>query len=69
MDCTFCKLEIQDGQKKYISKQAGMKGTYHWECFLESCREANKVGSQVIETISVSAGIYTSTDSGESSEE
>lgn len=56
--CIHCKKEIHQGEKRYFSRQAGMKGIYHWECFISACRQANKVGAQEIETIAVSAGVY-----------
>jgi len=58
MQCVFCKKEIREGERRYFSRQAGMKGLYHWECFISACRQANKVGAQEIETIAVSAGLY-----------
>jgi hypothetical protein len=53
-----CKKEIQKGERKYFSRQAGMKGLYHWDCFISACRKANKIGSQEIESIAVSVGVY-----------
>ena len=58
MQCVFCKKEIHEGERRYFSRQAGMKGLYHWDCFISACRQANKVGAQEIETIAVSAGLY-----------
>ena len=58
MQCVFCRKEIRQGERRYFSRQAGMKGLYHWECFISACRQANKVGAQEIETIAVSAGLY-----------
>lgn len=51
--CKHCSKEIQPGENKYFSRQAGMKGHYHWECFITSCRQANQSGAQKIESISV----------------
>ncbi|MBM3328442.1 MAG: hypothetical protein FJY67_03080 [Calditrichaeota bacterium] len=56
--CIYCHKEIRQGEKRYFSRQAGMKGLYHWDCFIQACRQANKVGAQEIETITVSAGLY-----------
>jgi len=58
MNCVHCKKEIRQGERRYLSRQAGMKGMYHWDCFVNACRQANKVGAQEIETIAVSAGVY-----------
>ena len=58
MTCIYCKKEIHQGDRRYFSRQAGMKGHYHWECFVQACRQANKVGAQEIETIAISAGLY-----------
>jgi len=58
MQCVYCKKDIRDQERKYFSRQAGMKGLYHWDCFVSACRQANKVGAQEIETIAVSAGLY-----------
>jgi len=56
--CQHCRKEIRQGERRYLSRQAGMKGLYHWDCFVNACRQANKVGAQEIETIAVSAGVY-----------
>ncbi len=56
--CVHCKKEIRNGERRYFSRQAGMKGLYHWECFVLACRQANKAGAQEIETIAVSSGMY-----------
>ncbi len=58
MMCVYCKKEIHEGERRYFSRQAGMKGHYHWDCFVSACRQANKAGAQEIETIAVSAGLY-----------
>jgi len=58
MQCVYCKKDIREGERRYFSRQAGMKGLYHWDCFINACRQANKVGAQEIETIAVSAGLY-----------
>jgi hypothetical protein len=42
MICSYCKHEIQPGEKQYISKQAGMEGTYHWSCFVDACKKTKK---------------------------
>lgn len=51
--CTHCRKEIESGQRRHQSKQAGMKGFYHWDCFISACRQANKAGAQEIESIAV----------------
>lgn len=56
--CMFCRREIYDEQRHYYSRQAGMRGYYHWECFVEACRQANKRGARKIESIAVSTGVY-----------
>ncbi len=58
MVCSFCRREIRDEDRRYYSRQAGMRGYYHWECFVDACRQANKVGAKEIETIAVSTGAY-----------
>jgi len=58
MICNFCRRDIREDQRRYFSRQAGMKGYYHWECFVEACRQANRIGAQEIETIAVSTGVY-----------
>jgi len=58
MLCVCCHKEIREGESSYRSRQAGMKGFYHWGCFVEACRQANKVGAQEIEQITVSDTIF-----------
>lgn len=60
MTCMFCRTEIAEGQRKYYSRQAGMKGHYHWDCFVDACRQANRAGAKEIESIAVSTGVYDS---------
>src|SRR3989344_2417119 len=48
--CVFCRREIRQGERRYFSRQAGMKGLYHWPCFVEACRLANQQGAKNIET-------------------
>ena len=35
-----------------------MKGYYHWECFVEACRQANRAGAHEIESITISNNVY-----------
>lgn len=51
--CTYCREEIKPGERRYYSRQAGMRGNYHWDCFVNACRQANRAGANEIETISV----------------
>jgi len=39
--CRHCQQEILDGQRRYYSRQVGMKGHYHWDCFVQACKEKN----------------------------
>jgi len=58
MVCIYCRREIKDDERQYYSRQAGMKGLYHWDCFVEACRLANRAGANEIENISVSDDVY-----------
>ena len=58
MVCMYCRREIREEDRKYYSRQAGMKGHYHWECFVDACHHANRIGAKEIETIAVSTGAY-----------
>lgn len=50
MSCTYCRKEIDRKiECYYYSRQAGMKGPYHWKCFVEACHESNKIGANDIE--------------------
>ncbi len=69
MVCNFCRREIREEDRRYYSRQAGMKGYYHWECFVEACRQANKIGAKEIETIAVSSGVYDTYNGYESVDE
>ncbi len=62
-NCVRCKKEIRSGERRYFSCQAGMNGWYHWECFVEACRQANKIGASEIETIALSTGLYNNLNS------
>jgi hypothetical protein len=44
MICIYCQGEFEPSDKPYISKQAGMEGEYHWDCFVEACRNRMPVG-------------------------
>lgn|GEM_PF-1316540 len=56
--CAHCRKEIESGQRKHLSRQAGMKGSYHWDCFISACRQANKAGAQEIESIAIGADSF-----------
>jgi len=58
MTCMLCRKDIREGDKSYYSRQAGMRGNYHWKCFIDACRRANRVGAKEIESIAVSTGVY-----------
>ncbi len=58
MVCIYCRREIREGERRYYSHQAGMKGIYHWECFVAACRKANRSGAQEIESNTVIDGIF-----------
>ena len=38
MMCKYCQGAIIPPEKPYTSKQAGMEGEYHWNCFVAACR-------------------------------
>ncbi len=59
MTCRYCRHEIGEAERRFYSRQAGMKGYYHWKCFVEACRQANRAGAQEIETISVNEDAFT----------
>lgn len=44
MICVYCDLEIHKGDRTYFSRQVGMKGLYHWDCFVAKCRKVNESG-------------------------
>lgn len=54
--CLHCKKAIVTGERRYFSRQAGMKGLYHWDCFIAACRRANEAGAVAIETIVETTG-------------
>ena len=54
MLCIYCRREIQEEERRYYSRQAGMKGLYHWDCFVEACRHVNREGSYELESLTVS---------------
>ena len=56
--CVYCKKTIRRREWPYKSRQAGMKGLYHWDCFITACRRANQAGAVVIETILVIHNSY-----------
>ena len=58
MICVFCRRDIREEERRYYSRQAGMKGHYHWECFVSACREANQAGAHEIESIAVTETVY-----------
>ena len=60
MYCVYCRREIREDDRRFYSRQAGMKGLYHWECFVEACHQANRVGANEIENIVVSDNAFES---------
>lgn len=54
--CCFCKKEIVVGERRYLSRQAGMQGLYHWECFVTACRETNRRGAGAVESALATTG-------------
>ena len=58
MICVYCRREIQDDERHYYSRQAGMKGLYHWQCFVEACRKANRTGAYEIENVSLNDHVF-----------
>ena len=58
LKCVSCSKEIREGDRKYLSRQAGMKGYYHWSCFVDACRQANKAGAQEIESLTISDSVF-----------
>ena len=56
--CIHCHAEILQGEHRYFSKQAGMTGLYHWECFVSACRQVNSHGGQLIEEALIDSVLY-----------
>ena len=48
MICLHCSQEFRQGEKPYRSRQAGMKGLYHWKCFVAACHEVNEQGENTL---------------------
>ncbi|TKJ36944.1 hypothetical protein CEE37_14620 [candidate division LCP-89 bacterium B3_LCP] len=55
MVCKYCQGEFELAEKPYISKQAGMEGEYHWNCFVEACRSRMPVEVSIASISNVSA--------------
>lgn len=66
--CLHCGEAFKPGEKRHHSHQAGMRGFYHWKCYIEACRQANRIGAQEIEIVTASLGTGEET-SGEGIEE
>jgi hypothetical protein len=49
MICVYCRREIKKGDRRYFSRQACMNGSYHWDCFVEKCREVNQEGASNVD--------------------
>jgi hypothetical protein len=58
MFCVYCRREIHDDERHYYSRQAGMKGLYHWQCFVEACRNANRTGAYEIENVALHDHVF-----------
>lgn len=54
MKCKYCQAEFAPSERPYISKQASMEGEYHWNCFVEACRNRTPVGIGVLDLPSFS---------------
>ena len=57
MFCIYCRREIHEIDRRYYSRQAGMKGLYHWDCFVEACRKVNREGANELETFAVTESV------------
>ena len=57
MICQHCNKQIILGQRRHHSRQPGMKGNYHWGCFVIAVREANKRGEQEVKTSIAVSGL------------
>ena len=44
--CKGCTLPIEKNQKKFYSRQAGMQGWYHWDCYKVKVRDVNERGKK-----------------------
>jgi len=57
MICQHCKKDIIFNQKRYFSRQSGMRGVYHWGCFVIAVRAANKRRDQEVKTSIAVSGL------------
>ena len=48
MICVYCREKMIPSEKPYTSKQAGMEGEYHWNCFIDASNNRMPVGIGVI---------------------
>ena len=64
MKCIHCKQEIYNGERKFFSHQAGMKGLYHWECFIAVCHEVNERGENTLKATLSEKELYGEGDPG-----
>ena len=51
MICIYCNKEIKEDERKYYSKQAGMQGLYHWNCFIIAAKEFKRHEFDTEETL------------------
>jgi hypothetical protein len=56
-NCCFCKKQFTEGERHHFSRQAGMQGLYHWDCFILACREVNRRGAGVVESALATTGL------------
>ena len=56
--CVYCRREILPEDRHHHSQQAGMKGHYHWNCFILAVRNANRLGGYEIESASFSDDLF-----------
>jgi hypothetical protein len=64
MKCSYCKKDIADNETPYESKQIGLEGVYHWQCFTKIVKEVNRQGQHMMEGSLMAAGIYRNSDEG-----
>ena len=55
--CTYCQLLIETNG--YYSRQVGMKGHYHWNCFIKASKQKTEIGTKKIPIVIPEGNQYT----------
>lgn len=46
--CVNCGNPILPGERRHISRQPGLRGEYHWSCYVDRCKPVIERGARTL---------------------